>query len=247
MVRTAAVERRCAVMMTSHSIEDATALCQRVGVMVDGALLCLGSPQHLRTRHGKHLTLTVHPRSPATATATVSETEEEVAEAETAAVESKSGMRSRLDAFIIKTIPGAVRLMDSSGGGRGGGGGGGGCHATFSAHTDKEAAAVVAAAAVAAEVAAETSASLTWDLPASAVERLPEILEALEAVRGGRTLDVEGYAVGQASLEDVFLDFAQQGAEQSDAQLMALDDALLAYRKGLSSRTPSEPASPPGI
>jgi len=247
MVRTAAVERRCAVMMTSHSIEDATALCQRVGVMVDGALLCLGSPQHLRTRHGKHLTLTVHPRSPATATATVSETEEEVAEAETAAVESKSGMRSRLDAFIIKTIPGAVRLMDSSGGGRGGGGGGGGCHAAFSAHTGKEAAAVVAAAAVAAEVAAETSASLTWDLPASAVERLPEILEALEAVRGGRTLDVEGYAVGQASLEDVFLDFAQQGAEQSDAQLMALDDALLAYRKGLSSRTPSEPASPPGI
>jgi hypothetical protein len=28
--------------------------------MVDGAMLCLGAPQHLRTKHGKHLTLTVH-------------------------------------------------------------------------------------------------------------------------------------------------------------------------------------------
>ena len=32
------------------------------------------------------------------------------------------------------------------------------------------------------------------------------------------------------------------GAEQSDAQLMALEDALFAYRKGLSSRAAGEPA-----
>jgi hypothetical protein len=63
-------------------------------------------------------------------------------------------------------------------------------------------------------------------------------IEALETARGGRGALpaglLEGYAVGQASLEDVFLDFAQRGAEQSDAQLMARDDALFAYRKGLS-------------
>ena len=173
------------------------------------------------------------------------------------------------DAFVKGLIPGSKRVTAFDGGASN-------VTSTFAAHTEEEAAAVAAAAAGAAAAAAvaETASSLTWELPASAAERLPEILESLEAARGGydgsdsgggEPLDgggvdddddddddegegggdtgqmripagsLEGYAVGQASLEDVFLDFAQRGSEQSDAQLMRLDDALFAYRKGLSS------------
>jgi ABC-type multidrug transport system ATPase subunit len=162
-VRAAAVERKCAVVVTSHSIEDASALCQRVGVMVDGALLCLGPPQHLRTKHGKHLTLTVHPRAPTAAAAAAA------AEVVSGMGEEAAATSTLLDAFVKATIPGAVRVIDSSTGGGGG--------STFSAHTDEEAAAVAAAAASAAAAAAETTASLTWELPAATAARLPEILE----------------------------------------------------------------------
>lgn len=42
---------RC-VLLTSHSMEECEALCQRVGIMVAGRFACLGSCQHLRSRFG---------------------------------------------------------------------------------------------------------------------------------------------------------------------------------------------------
>ena len=47
---------------------------------------------------------------------------------------------------------------------------------------------------------------------------------------------IEGFAVGQASLEDVFLEFASRGSAQSDAQMMAMGDALFAHRLRLSKK-----------
>jgi hypothetical protein len=93
------------------------------------------------------------------------------------------------------------------------------------------------AASGAAEAAAGVSvASRTWELPASA--DLPSVLEALEKRRaseiGGSA--IEGFAVGQASLEDVFLEFASRGSAQSDAQMMAMEDALFAHRLRLSKK-----------
>jgi hypothetical protein len=71
--------------------------------------------------------------------------------------------------------------------------------------------------------------------------RLPDILEALELRRRGRRMgkhcgDVEGYSIGQVTLEDVFLDFASRGAARSDAQAMAMEDALFAHRLKLSKK-----------
>merc|ERR1719164_24583 len=40
------------VVLTTHSMEEAEALCSRVGIMVGGRLRCLGSCQHLKNRHG---------------------------------------------------------------------------------------------------------------------------------------------------------------------------------------------------
>ena len=45
-------EGRCSIMLTTHSMEEAEALCTRIGIMVNGGLQCLGSAQHLKNRFG---------------------------------------------------------------------------------------------------------------------------------------------------------------------------------------------------
>lgn len=47
--------KRTTVMLTTHSMEECEALCTRVGIMVNGALQCLGSVQHLKNRFGDGL------------------------------------------------------------------------------------------------------------------------------------------------------------------------------------------------
>ena len=42
-----------AVILTTHSMEEADALCTRIGIMVNGKLECLGSSQHLKSKFGK--------------------------------------------------------------------------------------------------------------------------------------------------------------------------------------------------
>mmetsp|Transcript_26423 Transcript_26423/g.39214 ORF Transcript_26423/g.39214 Transcript_26423/m.39214 type:complete len:1955 (+) Transcript_26423:136-6000(+) len=42
----------CSIILTTHSMEEAEALCTRIGIMVNGGLRCLGSGQHLKQRFG---------------------------------------------------------------------------------------------------------------------------------------------------------------------------------------------------
>ncbi|CAM6122589.1 unnamed protein product [Calypogeia fissa] len=48
----AITERNVSMVLTTHSMEECEALCGRVGVMVAGSLMCLGSIQHLKSRFG---------------------------------------------------------------------------------------------------------------------------------------------------------------------------------------------------
>jgi len=41
------------VILTTHSMEEAEALCGRIAIMVNGALSCIGSSTHLRSRFGQ--------------------------------------------------------------------------------------------------------------------------------------------------------------------------------------------------
>ncbi|CAN6456039.1 unnamed protein product [Victoria cruziana] len=41
-----------AVILTTHSMEEAEVLCDRLGIFVDGALQCIGNPKELRARYG---------------------------------------------------------------------------------------------------------------------------------------------------------------------------------------------------
>ncbi|EPS72080.1 hypothetical protein M569_02676, partial [Genlisea aurea] len=52
---------KTAVILTTHSMSEAQALCTRIGIMVGGKLRCIGSPQHLKNRFGNHLELEVKP------------------------------------------------------------------------------------------------------------------------------------------------------------------------------------------
>lgn len=45
------------IVLTSHSMQECQALCSRIGIMVNGHLQCLGSPQHLKTKYGDGYTL----------------------------------------------------------------------------------------------------------------------------------------------------------------------------------------------
>jgi len=50
--------------MTTHSMEEADALCTRIAIMVKGSLLCIGSPQHLKNKFGAGYTLEIKLKVP---------------------------------------------------------------------------------------------------------------------------------------------------------------------------------------
>jgi ABC-type multidrug transport system ATPase subunit len=48
-----------AVLLTTHSMEEADALCQRIGIMCNGSMTCLGTPLHLKNKFGSGYIITV--------------------------------------------------------------------------------------------------------------------------------------------------------------------------------------------
>jgi len=61
-----AKQGRCLVL-TTHSMEEADALCTRIGIMASGSLQCLGSQLHLKNKFGAGFQLSIELGSPATA------------------------------------------------------------------------------------------------------------------------------------------------------------------------------------
>ena len=53
------VKDKCAVVLTSHSMEECEALCTRLAIMVNGRFRCLGSTQHLKSKFGEGYTVTI--------------------------------------------------------------------------------------------------------------------------------------------------------------------------------------------
>ena len=49
--------RRSVVILTTHSMEEAEALCSRLAIQVDRRFRCLGSAQQLKTRYERGLEL----------------------------------------------------------------------------------------------------------------------------------------------------------------------------------------------
>lgn len=47
------------IILTTHSMEEAAALCDRLGIFVDGQLVCIGAPKELTLRYGGYLVFSV--------------------------------------------------------------------------------------------------------------------------------------------------------------------------------------------
>jgi ABC-type multidrug transport system ATPase subunit len=50
VVKTAKADK--AVILTTHSMEEAEVLCDRLGIFVKGRLVCIGNPRQLTARYG---------------------------------------------------------------------------------------------------------------------------------------------------------------------------------------------------
>jgi ABC-type multidrug transport system ATPase subunit len=47
------------IILTTHSMEEASVLCDRLGIFVDGQLVCVGNPKELTARHGGYYVFTL--------------------------------------------------------------------------------------------------------------------------------------------------------------------------------------------
>merc|ERR1711920_257812 len=52
-------EQSQSVVLTTHSMEEAEALCERIAIQVKGQLRCLGSPHHIKQKYGSGYQLEV--------------------------------------------------------------------------------------------------------------------------------------------------------------------------------------------
>ena len=46
------LRKKSTVILTTHSMEEAEALCTKIGIMVDGQFKCFGSSQHIKDKYG---------------------------------------------------------------------------------------------------------------------------------------------------------------------------------------------------
>lgn len=44
--------KKSSVVLTTHSMEEAEALSTKIGIMVDGVMVCIGSAQHIKSKYG---------------------------------------------------------------------------------------------------------------------------------------------------------------------------------------------------
>lgn len=52
------------IVITTHSMEEADALCSRIGIMAGGSLRCLGTQVHLKNKYGDGFKITVNVDGP---------------------------------------------------------------------------------------------------------------------------------------------------------------------------------------
>lgn len=58
--------KKSVVILTTHSMEEAEALCSRIAIQVDGQFRCLGTAQQIKSRYGNGLELNVKLTPPST-------------------------------------------------------------------------------------------------------------------------------------------------------------------------------------
>lgn len=52
IAKISAQSKKSAVIITTHAMEEAEALCSKMGIMVDGSFRCFGSSQYIKDKYG---------------------------------------------------------------------------------------------------------------------------------------------------------------------------------------------------
>eukprot|EP00850_Spirogloea_muscicola_P003309 SM000013S26478 [mRNA] locus=s13:611469:617905:+ [translate_table: standard] len=52
-------KKDCAIILTTHAMDEAEALCDRIGIFVDGQFNCIGNPKELTSRYGGSYMFTI--------------------------------------------------------------------------------------------------------------------------------------------------------------------------------------------
>ena len=60
IIKSTIQQNQSSCIMATHSMEEAELLCNRIGIIVNGKLQCIGSPEHLRMKYGHTYILDVH-------------------------------------------------------------------------------------------------------------------------------------------------------------------------------------------
>jgi ABC-type multidrug transport system ATPase subunit len=51
--------KNSSIMLTTHRMDEAEALCDKIAIMINGRFVCIGSPGHLKQKYGDGYSLTV--------------------------------------------------------------------------------------------------------------------------------------------------------------------------------------------
>jgi len=62
--RISTFKKYCSVILTTHSMEEAEGLCERIAIQVNGRLMCIGPVQKLKNKFGRGYELEVKIISP---------------------------------------------------------------------------------------------------------------------------------------------------------------------------------------
>ncbi|XP_039447339.1 cholesterol transporter ABCA5-like [Culex pipiens pallens] len=190
--------KRCA-MLTTHSMEEADALCSRVGIMVKGELRCLGSTQHLKNLYGAGYTLeiklkhveNVYSETPVGECAPESSSQEQLQLQDHQQVDQHHVTAAATSA----STPVIANCIDNR------------SMALRNFVTDLFPSATLE------ESFADR---LVYSVPQQAVSSLAECFSRLEKAK--TELDIEEYSFSQTTLEQVFLKFAHYDEEPSSVQ-----------------------------
>lgn len=168
------------VVLTSHSLEEAEALCDRMAIMINGAVACLGPPGHLKRKYGTGYQLELSVDLGALASGHLPGADSAPAEQPAAGVAAgvaaaedggdgapaETPAQRRVRDFVQEAFGGAATLLEQHGG-----------------HS-------------------------RWSLPDASRDPPSTLFQALEDAR--HRLAIRDYALSQTTLEQVFVSFARR-------------------------------------
>merc|ERR1712048_1042130 len=105
------------VVLTTHSMEEAEALCDRLAIQVKGQLRCLGTPMHIRNKYGFGYQLELFATSQASrgSTMTAGGPSQAFFATSTSTETTASGSADRIMNFVRTSISSEAKLIEHHG------------------------------------------------------------------------------------------------------------------------------------